>query len=107
MIVQLKSAHPDYPELSHPQSYLVIGIEADDYRLLNDLGRPYLYPASIFEVTDPAEPGQWVSELGEDNERYAYPPALNAAGFFEDFFEGRPEVVQTFWQTINRHLTAA
>lgn len=107
MIVQLKQAHPDHPHLTAGQRYLVIGIEADDYRLLNDWGEPCLYPPELFRVVDASEPEQWVSETGADGERYAYPPALNKPGFFEDFFDRKPEAMQTFWQTINHGLTAA
>jgi len=42
--------------------------------------------------------------LGEDGERYAYPPPLNAPGFFEDFFDGKPEAVKTFWRVVNERL---
>lgn len=38
MIVRLKVAQPDYPDLSEDQPYFVIGIEAGDYRILNDAG---------------------------------------------------------------------
>lgn len=107
MIVQLKKSEATYPELSAQQPYLVIGIEADDFRLLNNRGMPYLYPHALFDVLDPREPADWVHETGDDRERYAYPRALNKPGFFEDFFEGDPAAVQTFWQTINQNLTAA
>lgn len=107
MIVQLKQPDPEFPQISPNQPYLVIGIEADHYRLLDDHGRPHLYPPALFTVLDPTEPADWESNLGDDGERYAYPPALNAVGFFEDFFEGQPEAVQTFWLTINLTLTAA
>ncbi len=107
MIVELKQASAEYPDLSPGQPYLVIGIEADDYRLLNDRGQPYLYPHVLFLLIDATEPADWACELGGDGERYAYPPGLNAAGFFEDFFEGDPGAVQIFWQAINGHLTAA
>jgi len=56
---------------------------------------------------DAREPADWVSELGEDRERYAYPPPLNDCGFFEDYFDGRPEAVATFWRVMNRRLSAA
>ena len=107
MIVQLKQPHPDYPDLSPDQPYLVIGIEADDYRILSDQGRPYLYPHTLFNITDPAEPTDWITDTGDDGERYAYPPALNTPGFFEDFFNNDPTATQTFWHTINTSLTAA
>ncbi len=65
MVVQLRREAPDYPDLTPHQDYVVIGIEADDFRILNDQGRPYLYPADLFEVVDPREPADWVVEYGE------------------------------------------
>ena len=85
----------------------MIGIEADDYRILNDQGRPYVYPRRLFEVVDPREPKDWVIERGDDGERYAYPSLLNAPGFFEDFFDAKKEAVAIFWQVVNRRLAAA
>jgi hypothetical protein len=86
------------------QTYVVIGIEADDYRILNDAGRSYLYPRGLFRVVDPREPEDWVTEYGEDGERNAYPAPLNDAGFFEDFFDDRSKAVRTFWRVVNQRL---
>ncbi len=61
MIVKLQKQHSDYPDLTPGQPYVVIGIEADDLRILNDQGRPFLYPPELFEVIDP--PRTW--RLGE------------------------------------------
>ena len=69
MIVKLRAGDPRYPDLTPDHPYVVLGIEADDFRILNDVGRPYLYPHELFEVVDSREPEDWVSELGEDNER--------------------------------------
>ncbi len=107
MIVNIKEENADYPDLTTGQYYLVIGIEADDYRILNDLGRPYLFPRSLFDVVDPQEPDDWVNEYGEDRERYAYPSQLNACGFFEDFFDAKREAVTTFWRVVNQRLTVS
>lgn len=107
MIVKLKAPHADYPDLSTQQPYCVIGIEADDYRILNDHGRPYLYPANLFTVIETSEPADWITEYGDAGERYAYPQALNAAGFFEDYFEGKSKAIATFWQTVNQRLSHA
>lgn len=52
MIVKLRRKNANYPDLMPGQQYMVIGIEADDFRLLNDQGRPYLYPSRLFEVID-------------------------------------------------------
>jgi len=107
MIVKLRERDPHYPDLTPDQPYLVLGIEADDFRILNDQGRPYLYPSELFMFVDPREPADWVSEIGEDNERYAYPPPLNTCGFFEDYFDGKPEAIATFWRVMNRRLSTA
>ncbi len=107
MIIKLKKQHPQYPDLTTGQFYVVIGIEADDLRILNDQGRPFLYPPELFEVIDPNEPTDWINEIGESGERYAYPPALNVVGFFEDFFDDQRQAVTTFWQAVNQRLALA
>ncbi len=107
MIVKLRHKSPDFPDLTEDQPYFVIGIEADDYRILNDHGRPYLYPAHLFEMVDPQEPSIWVTEYGEDGERYSYPPELNEAGFFEDYFDGKDDALSRFWHVVNKRLSEA
>ena len=107
MIVKLKRKSSSYRDLSTNQLYVVIGIEADDLRILNDAGRPYLYPARLFVVVDRREPDDWVTEFGDDRERYAYPPPLNKPGFFEDFFDDESRIVGTFWRVVNQRLAAS
>ena len=106
MIVKLRRKNPRYQDLTPGQPYVVVGIEADDFRILNDAGRPYLYPSRLFELVDSREPGDWVTEFGEDGERYAYPAPLNKPGFFEDFFDGKPKALRTFWRIVNQRLAA-
>lgn len=50
---------------------MVLGIEGDDFRLLDDEGEPVLYDPECFEVVDPVEPAFWKSVLGDEGERYA------------------------------------
>ncbi|MEX2524048.1 MAG: hypothetical protein WD750_03755 [Gammaproteobacteria bacterium] len=107
MIVTLNTKNSDYPELSEGQPYFVIGIEADDYRILNDAGKPYLYPADLFDIVDSTEPEDWITEYGDDGERYSYPQPLNSIGFFEDFFDQKPEQISIFWHVVNQRLTDA
>ncbi len=107
MIVRLRSDAQQYPDLTPNQHYVVIGIEADDYRILSDQGRPFLYPAVAFDIIDAREPDDWVSETGDDGERYAYPARLNGVGFFEDFFDAREEAVRAFWREVNGRLAHA
>jgi len=104
MIVKLRRKNTRYPDLTPGHPYVVIGIEGDDFRILNDAGRPYLYPPGLFKVLDPREPGDWATDFGEDGERYAYPAPLNDPGFFEDFFDHKPKAVRTFWRVLNQRL---
>ena len=105
MIVKLRQPFEEYSDLTYGQFYVLIGIEADDFRLLNDRGRPYLYPPHFFEVVDPQKPSEWVTEIGEAGEVYAYPPKLNEVGFFEDFFDDEKGAVSTFWRVVNQWLS--
>jgi len=107
MIIKLKEINIDYPDLTPDQSYFVIGIEADDYRILNDHGKPYLYPSHIFNIMNSDEPDDWVTEFGEDGERYSYSLDLNEVGFFEDFFNGKESAVSKFWHNVNQRLSNA
>ena len=107
MIVKLKATVSQYADLSEEQLYFVIGIEADDYRIINDSGKPYLYPANIFTVSDSREPQDWVTNYGENGERYSYPSQLNDPGFFEDVFDHKPEQTSIFWHNVNHCLAEA
>lgn len=107
MIVKLKKRNARYRDLTVGQPYVVIGIEADDLRILNNAGRPFLYPRSLFSLIDRRKPSDWITEIGDDGERYSYPPPLNRSGFFEDFFEQKAKTVATFWRVVNRRLATA
>lgn len=106
MIVKLKKRNSRYRDLTFGQPYVVIGIEADELRILNDVGRPFLYPPKLFVLLDSREPLDWVTEFGDDGERYSYPTPLNKSGFFEDFFDEKAKAVTTFWRVVNRQLAA-
>ena len=94
--------NPDSPDDSYLWSltvggvYEVLGIAANDYRLLDDAGKPLLFNPLCFEVIDPSEPAFWLSEYGEEGERYAYPPGWGVPGFFEDWHDGVKVVRRTF-----------
>ena len=107
MIVKLKKKNARYRDLTFGQPYVVIGIEAGDLRILNDAGRPFLYPFDLFATVDAQEPGDWVTEFGEDRERYSYPPTLNKPVFFEDFFDEKRKAVTTFWRVVNQRLASS
>jgi hypothetical protein len=104
MIVKLKKRNTRYWDMTFGQPYVVIGIEADELRILNDAGRPFLYPPNLFSTIDIKEPVDWVTEFCDEGERYSYPPSLNKSGFFEDFFDGKAKAVAIFWRVVNQRL---
>ena len=93
MLVRFKGNQKKFPDLTRGNIYRVIGIEADDYRLMNDHGRPYLYPPRAFETVDAKEPREWINFYGESGERYAYPSSLGKPGFWEDYFNDKTAAV--------------
>ncbi len=106
MTVRLNTISNACDDLTVGNVYEVIGIEAGDYRIMNDLGQPYLYPAAAFDIVDPAEAADWQSSTGPDDERYAYAPALAKPGFFEDYFDGDRRAMatlQTYLLTTRRN----
>jgi hypothetical protein len=103
MRVQLNPDHPllgEYKDLTPGNAYRVLGIEADDWRIVNDEGLPYLYPHDLFLPVDLHEPEDWETEYGDEGERYSYPKELKSPGFFEDYFEGNPRAVATLRQYL-------
>lgn len=92
----------DINSLQRGREYAVIGIEADSTRIINDAHEPCLYEPRCFEVVDATEPSFWVCMIGDDGERYCYPQAWSALGFFEDYFDGVLTVQQQFWRDYAR-----
>ncbi len=90
--------------LTPGKQYLVISIEADYYRILNDENEPYFYPPEQFEIIDSTEPVDWITEYDEEKERYSSPPELATPGFFEDYFDGDPGVIVKFEDCLQKTL---
>lgn len=82
--------------------YNVLGIEADFLRIIDEDGYPYLYPADIFIIVDQIAPDDWVTEFGDENEKYSYPVELNKVGFFEDYFDKKEYAINSFNKYIEK-----
>jgi hypothetical protein len=105
MRVKMNPNHPEarqYDDFTRDRPYEVIGIEADDFRILNDHGQPYLYSPDLFVVVDPHEPEEWITDYGTEGERYSYPQELSRAGFFEDWFDGDDQARAAFQAYLAR-----
>ena len=84
------------------REYTVIGIEGDSYRIINDADDPVLYEPHQCEVTDCTEPQFWVEVFADEEERYVYPEEWNKPGFFEEYHDVVPSVVEQFWSDCKR-----
>ena len=91
------------PALVLGSVYEVLGIEADTYRIINGNGEPALYDPESFTVVDPTEPDFWVTEHGEEGERYSYPPEWQDC-FFERVWDREPEALAVLRQTLVRYF---
>lgn len=84
------------PHLSPNTEYVVIGIDNENYRVVNDSLEPVLYPKTIFDVLDDSIPTDWVRTDFEDGEYFIDPPQFSEIGFFEDYFDGIESALSTY-----------
>ncbi|GJM26530.1 MAG: hypothetical protein DHS20C16_29450 [Phycisphaerae bacterium] len=92
-----------YWSLTVGLQYEVIGISADNYRILDDTGDPVIFNQLCFEIMDPSEPDFWEVSFGDGGERYANPPEWHKPGFFEDFHDHVGPVRQQFWKDHRKY----
>ena len=107
MKVKLKTNAAKVPALTPGNIYRVIGIEADDFRIMNDHGEPCLYAPRIFQVIDDSPGVDWEWKVGTEGERYAYAAVLAAPGFFEDYFDGKRRARMVLQAYLVRMATPA
>lgn len=82
-----------YPEFTLGNVYRVLGIEADDLRIINDAGDPVLYHPRAFTYVDPTYPADWIEKRGDEGEVYAYPAQFREPRyFFEELHDGNANV---------------
>ena len=68
-----------WPELTLGNVYRVLGISNAYFRLISDAGDPILFNRNAFELVDPVQPSDWISEHGEEGELYAAPRTSSTA----------------------------
>ena len=88
--------------MTYGETYEVIGIDCNDYRIINDKNDPCLYDSNECEVVENSEPDFWVKEIDEDGDIYAYPFPWSRVGFFEDYHDRIEKVVKQFWKECER-----
>lgn len=66
--------------------YYVIGVDEEDYRVIDDQGEPILYPKALFDVLDATLPPGWQFREYADGEYHLEPISTGRSGFYDDFF---------------------
>ncbi|PIQ25575.1 hypothetical protein COW36_21265 [bacterium (Candidatus Blackallbacteria) CG17_big_fil_post_rev_8_21_14_2_50_48_46] len=79
--------------------YDVLAIEGDRFRVFSQEG-PCRYPKSMFLITDSSIPEYWVKKSFDDSDEEkwesAWPVEFDYPGFFEDYFDNKPEAIRIF-----------
>ena len=75
--------------------YDVVGLDSENFRVIDDDDEPFLYPKASFEIVDPAIPEDWVTETVDDD-YFVDPPECAGRGFYEAYFDGVEAAVKTF-----------
>ena len=84
------------PHLTAGQEYLVVALDHESFRVLNDNKEPILYPKEMFDIVDSDLPENWVWVRFADDEYYADPPELASPGFYEDWFDSASSAREIF-----------
>jgi hypothetical protein len=82
--------------LSAGAVYDVIGLDNENFRLIDDNDRPFRFPKALFEIVDPSVPADWVTRTYDDDEYHVDPPECAERGFYEDYFDGIESAVKRF-----------
>jgi hypothetical protein len=116
MRVRLRSSQeaekPDVHSWLRPgEDYAVLAIEhlpggVPAYRIASRQGTPALFEASLFSIIDPHVDEGWVVQYNESGEINLVPEAWNLPGFWEDYFEGKPDAVGRYQEVLCRASSA-
>lgn len=68
------------------ETYFVLEVTHDEYRVVDNKGEPVLYPKEMFDVLDSTIPSHWQFCEYEGGEYHLEPVRTGVAGFYEDFF---------------------
>lgn len=105
MRVRARPAATKPPHLTPGLEYLVVGLDHDSLRVLDDDSEPILYSKDLFDIIDPSVPEDWVWDRYADDEYYSNPPELAAPGFYESWFDRKAEaqaIFDTYLARVNR-----
>ncbi|AID58011.1 hypothetical protein Geob_3908 [Geotalea daltonii FRC-32] len=86
----------DNKNIKPNETYDVIGIDHDCFRIVDQVGDPILYPKYLFEIIDSSIPQSWIRKEYEADEYYIDPPEFSEPGFYEDLFDGDSKAIDIY-----------
>ena len=86
----------DHTAITSGKLYVVVGLDNDYFRIIDNNDEPLLYPKGLFTIVDDTIPEDWVREDYPDGEYYIDPPEFSKPGFYEDYFDGVPSALSAF-----------
>jgi hypothetical protein len=95
-------ADNEFWSLTPGKEYVVIGLDHESYRIVDDKGEPILFPKEGFKILDATIPEDWVWKKFSADEYYADPPELGRTGFYEDYFDGNAETAEQLRDYLRR-----
>jgi hypothetical protein len=107
MIVQLVTGIQPPPGLTPGISYSVLALYVYEdarieLRITTDEGfLPALYKFDMFQIVDGSVPMGWEIIRRRSGGMEITPPQWARLGFWEDFFDGEPEAVETFNRIVS------
>lgn len=100
MRIRANKLAEDAPNLTHGFEYIVVGLDQDSFRVINDRNEPVIYPKELFEVIDGTFPNHWKWKKYGEDEFVVSPSELSGRGFYEDWHDGVPAARAIFDEYI-------
>ena len=87
------------------KEYVVIGLDDEHFRVIDDIAEPILFECSWFDIVDEHVPEDWVWRwYYVDGEEYFYadPFGLHLRGFYADYFDDKEYSVRRFQEYLDK-----
>lgn len=88
--------------LTPGRAYQVLSVESGALRVVCDHSEPILFPVGYFDILDRTVPENWICDGDPWDDGYLGPPEFGVVGFFEDYFDHKPDAIALFRAVMDR-----
>ena len=97
MVVEfVKSIGEKTSEFVVGRKYLLVGIDDDNYRVMTDGLKPFVYPRTCFAPPNLTPPAGWLRITYEGGEYESYDPDSGGKAVVMGMFDGDPDATAQF-----------